>query len=183
MSPVAPSRDVESGTASVISAESTPLLSASPSAASLEIAKHDTNEPYGTAAKREVKWMASSASVTILMLTIQTSIFFVNVMSVSNIGTKEVAAMSLSVTCMMIFATAPVFGLASAMDTFCSTAYTASRDKTLVGFHLQRGIISVITHLIIIAPILWNAEYILLLLGQDPEIARLSGWYMRVQLP
>ncbi|KAJ1997940.1 ethionine resistance protein [Coemansia thaxteri] len=91
--------------------------------------------------------------------------------------------MSLSVTCMMVFATAPVFGLASAMDTFCSTAFTASSDKKLVGFHFQRGLIAVVTHLLLIAPILWNAEYILLALNQDPDVARLSGMYLRVQIP
>ncbi|KAJ2394229.1 ethionine resistance protein [Coemansia sp. RSA 2559] len=68
------------------------------------------------------------------------------------------------------------------MDTFCSTAYTASRDKTLVGFHFQRGIIAVCAHCILVAPILWNAEKILLLLGQDPEIAHLSGMYLRIHI-
>ncbi|KAJ2026812.1 ethionine resistance protein, partial [Coemansia sp. RSA 2337] len=183
MTPSDANQDIESGVVVTSSTESTPLLSVSPSATSLDIVKHDSKEPYLVAAKRELKWMASSASVTIMTLMIQTSIMFVNVMSVSNIGTTEVAAMSLSVTCMMVFATAPVAGLASAMDTFCSTAYTASRDKKLVGFHLQRGIIAVVTHLLIIAPMLWNAERILLFLKQDPDVARLSGTYMRVQIP
>ncbi|KAJ2737381.1 ethionine resistance protein [Coemansia sp. BCRC 34962] len=183
MAPTDANQYIESGAILNCSTESTPLLSASPSAAGLDIAKHNAEEPYVSAAKRELKWMASSASVTIFTLMIQTSIMFVNVMSVSNLGTTEVAAMSLSVTCMMVFATAPVAGLTSAMDTFCSTAYTASCDKTLVGFHLQRGVIAVVTHLLIIAPILWNAEYILLFLNQDPAVARLSGTYMRVQIP
>ncbi|KAJ2374168.1 ethionine resistance protein, partial [Coemansia sp. RSA 2611] len=146
------------------------------------IAKHDTNEPYLVAAKREVLWMASSSSLTILTSLLEMSFVFVNVTAVSHLGAKELAAMSLSVTCMIIFVTAPTFGLLSAMDTFCSTAFTASRDKTLVGFHYQRGLIAVLSHILLAAPILWNAERILLVIKQDPDIAALSGKYLRIQI-
>ncbi|KAJ2795019.1 ethionine resistance protein, partial [Coemansia furcata] len=77
---------------------------------------------------------------------------------------------------------APAFGLLSAMDTFCSTAFTASRDKTLVGFHFQRGLIAVFSHILLAAPILWNAERLLLVIRQDPDIAALSGKYLRIQI-
>ncbi|KAI7833246.1 mate-domain-containing protein [Kickxella alabastrina] len=174
--------DVESG-ADHISGETTPLLSVSPSEVALEINKHDANQPYAAVAKTEIKWIASSSSLIILTLVLQSSFFFVNVLSVSHLGAKELAAMSLAVTCMGILAMAPSFGLLSAMDTFCSTAFTASRDKTLVGFHFQRGIIAVLTHVIIVAPIMWNAEKILLAIGQDPEISHLSGIYLRIQIP
>ncbi|KAI9482244.1 mate-domain-containing protein [Coemansia mojavensis] len=175
-------RNVESGRTSICSNETTPLLSASPSEASLEIAKRDTTDPYLTAARKEVQWMLSSSSLTILALMLQSSFFFVNVLAVSHLGAKELAAMSLAVTCTGIIALAPTFGLMSAMDTFCSTAYTASRDKTLVGFHFQRGLIAAFTHLIVAAPILWYAENILLAIRQDPEIAHLSGLYLRIQI-
>ncbi|PIA19363.1 MATE efflux family protein [Coemansia reversa NRRL 1564] len=174
--------DAESGTISVCSLETTPLLSTSPSSASLEVAKRDTHEPYTSVARQEVWWMASSSSLTIITLMLQSSFFFVNVMAVSHLGTRELAAMSLSVTCMGIIALAPSFGLMSAMDTFCSTAYTASRDKTLVGFHFQRGLIAAFVHLIVVAPILWNVERLLLALGQEPSIAALSGTYLRINI-
>ncbi|KAJ1814490.1 ethionine resistance protein, partial [Coemansia sp. RSA 2675] len=77
---------------------------------------------------------------------------------------------------------APTFGLLSAMDTFCSTAFTASCDKTLVGFHYQRGLIAVFSHILLVAPILWNAESILLVIKQDPGIAALCGKYLRIQI-
>ncbi|KAJ1954289.1 ethionine resistance protein [Linderina pennispora] len=164
------------------SGETTPLLSTSPSATSLEISKHDTTSPWLAVAKGETKWMASSSSLVILTMMLQSSFFFVNVMSVSHLGAKQLAAMSLSVTCMGILALAPSIGLVSAMDTFCSTAFTASRDKRLVGFHFQRGIIAVTTHLFIVSPVLWFAKDILLLLRQDPEIASLAGMYLRIQI-
>ncbi|KAJ2387081.1 ethionine resistance protein, partial [Coemansia sp. RSA 2611] len=68
------------------------------------------------------------------------------------------------------------------MDTFCSTAFTASRDKTLVGFHFQRGLIAAISHILLVTPILWNAERILLAIKQDPDIAALCGKYLRIQI-
>ncbi|KAJ2595325.1 ethionine resistance protein [Coemansia sp. RSA 1722] len=173
---------MESGDVYFDSGETTPLLSTSPSETSLEIRKHDTTEPYVLAAKNEARWILSSSSLVILTFMLQSSFFFVNVMAVSHIGAKELAAMSLSVTCMGIIAFAPAVGLLSAMDTFCSTAFTASKDKTLVGFHFQRGLISAFSHLIVVAPILWNAESILLALKQDPEIAHLSATYMRINI-
>ncbi|KAJ2411450.1 ethionine resistance protein, partial [Coemansia sp. RSA 2530] len=174
--------DIEANSASPRSGETTPLLSASPSATSLEIAKNDTNEPYLVAAKREVLWIASSSSLVILTSLLETSFVFVNVLAVSHLGAKELAAMSLSVTCLGIIALAPAFGLLSIMDTFCSTAFTASRDKTLVGFHFQRGLIAAISHILLVTPILWNAERILLAIKQDPDIAALCGKYLQIQI-
>ncbi|KAJ2709341.1 ethionine resistance protein, partial [Coemansia spiralis] len=162
--------------------EETPLLTTSPSETSLEIAKRDTAAPYFVVAREEMRWMASSSSLTILTLMLQSSFYFVNVMSVSHLGSRELAAMSLSVTCMGIIALAPSFGLMSAMDTFCSTAFTASADKKMVGFHLQRGLVAAVVHLLCAAPLLWNAEWLLLLLRQDPGIAHLSGTYLRIQI-
>ncbi|KAI9501364.1 mate-domain-containing protein, partial [Coemansia spiralis] len=130
----------------------------------------------------EAKWIVTSSSLTILTLILESSFYFVNILSVSRLGAKELAAMSLAVTCQAIFTMAPAFGLLSAMDTFCSNAYTASRDKTLVGFHFQRGIIAVCAHFILTIPFLWNAEWLLLLIGQDPEVAQLTGAFLRIHI-
>ncbi|KAJ1732498.1 ethionine resistance protein [Coemansia biformis] len=162
--------------------EATPLLNTSPSEASLGIAKRDTSAPYFAIAKGEARWMASSSLLTALALMLEESFYFVNVISVSHLGATQLAAMALSVSCMGIFVLAPSFGLMSAVETFCSTAFTASRDKTMVGFHLQRGLVAAIMHMLVAAPILWNAEWLLLALRQDPEIARLSGSYLRIQI-
>ncbi|KAI9505950.1 mate-domain-containing protein [Coemansia spiralis] len=150
--------------------------------ANLEIIKHDSTEPYFHIAKEELKWMATSSSLTIVTLILQYSFYFVNVVSVSHLGANKLAAMSLSITSQGIFVVAPTLGLLSAMETFCSTAYTASSNKTLVGFHLQRGIIAVCFHFILVLPILWNLEKLLLLIGQDPEISHLSGLFMRINI-
>ncbi|KAJ2523429.1 ethionine resistance protein [Coemansia sp. RSA 1939] len=162
--------------------ETTPLLRASLSELDLTISKNDTRETCIEVAKAEFKWMASSSTLTILTLLLEFSFYTADVMIVGHLGAKELGAMSLAVTLQVILALAPTFGLVSAMDTFCSTAFTASRDKTLVGFHFQRGLIAVCAHSVLVAPILWNAEAILLFLRQDAEIARLAGLYLRIQI-
>ncbi|KAJ2612288.1 ethionine resistance protein [Coemansia sp. RSA 1804] len=63
-------------------------------------------------------------------------------MSLGHLGTVELAAAALANMTVFMIVNAPGLGLASALDTFCPTAFTGSRDRTLVGFHLQRGIIS-----------------------------------------
>ncbi|KAJ2517037.1 ethionine resistance protein [Coemansia sp. RSA 1939] len=163
-------------------AETTPLLQTSLSQLDIAIVNNDTTEPYIHAARRELRWMASSSTLTILTNVLQSSFLFVNVISVGHLGAKTLAAMSLCMTCQGIFAMAPMFGLLSAMDTFCSTAYTASRDKKLVGFHFQRGLIAVCIHFLLVLPLFLNAETLLLFLRQDPEIARFSGMYLRIQI-
>ncbi|KAJ2550478.1 ethionine resistance protein [Coemansia sp. RSA 1933] len=78
---------------------------------------------------------------------------------------------------------APSAGLASALDTFCSTAFTGSRDRTLVGFHLQRGIIAVTIHFAIVLPVLIYIEPIFMLLRQDPGVSRMCSRFVHAQLP
>ncbi|PIA13429.1 MATE efflux family protein [Coemansia reversa NRRL 1564] len=162
--------------------ERTPLLNMSPSDASLEIAKRDTSESYRVVAWNEMIWITLKSSQTAVALMLEESFFFVNVMSVSHLGANELAAMSLSVSCTALAILAPVQGYVVAMGTFCSTAYTASSDKTLVGFHLQRGLIAIFLHLLLMIPFLWNAERVLLALGQEPVVAHLSGTYLRIQI-
>ena len=66
-------------------------------------------------------------------------------------------------------------GMASALDTLCSQSHTASSDPTILGKHLQRGIV-VMFFLCWPITILWCfTEKLLLLAGQDPEISKLSG--------
>ncbi|KAJ2522745.1 ethionine resistance protein [Coemansia sp. RSA 1939] len=162
--------------------EATPLLRTSLSELDITISKNDTTESYFRAAKREFAWIASSASLTTLTLLLEMSFYTTNFLVVGRLGAKELGAMSLALTFQTVLAMGPTFGLVSAMDTFCSTAFTASRDKTLVGFHFQRGIIALVAHFILIAPVMWHSETMFLLLGQDPEIARLAGLFLRMQI-
>ncbi|KAJ2079598.1 ethionine resistance protein [Coemansia sp. RSA 988] len=161
--------------------ESTSLLHVPWSYVDNEISKRDTKEPYVVAAIKELKWMTSSSFLTALALLLQQLIIFIDVVSVGHIGATELAAMTLAGTCFGVIALAPSIGMMGAMETFCSNAFTASHDKTAVGFHFQRGVIAVLVHMTFAIPIMWNGERILLAINQEPRVAELSGQYLRIQ--
>ena len=104
-------------------------------------------------------------------------------LSLGRLGTKELAASALTT---MLCNTTGVFvgqGMASALDTLCSQAYTGSQDKTILGKHLQRAIVNMFLLFIPISLIWSNAQGLFLALGQDPEIAALSGVLARWMIP
>ncbi|KAJ2549362.1 ethionine resistance protein [Coemansia sp. RSA 1933] len=139
--------------------------------------------PYAHLAKNELSWLTASSIPVVATYFLQFSLGFANFVVIGNLGAKELAATSLSYMVSGVFALAPALGYASAMDTFCSSAFTAATDKTLVGLHFQRGVVAVVLHLIPVSFIFLNMESLMLLLGQDAEIATLCGSYMRVFLP
>jgi MATE family multidrug resistance protein len=104
-------------------------------------------------------------------------------LTLGHLSTKYLAAISLATMTANITGFSIGFGLNSALDTLCSQAFTGSDDPKALGKHLQRGI--VISFLLAIPVlILWAfCEPILLLLHQDPEVARLSGIFIRWLMP
>ena len=75
--------------------------------------------------------------------------------------------------------TSIVIGLSSGMDTLCSQAY-GGKNYRLVGVYFQRA---TFLCLLVCFPIwaLWlNAESLLILLHQDPEVAAVAGRYLRI---
>jgi MATE family multidrug resistance protein len=90
------------------------------------------------------------------------------------LAAAALASMFASVTAWSI-----AFGTATALDTLCSQAWTGAKDKTLVGVHLQRALCILGLMFIPIAFIWWNCTDILLSLNQEPELAYLSGQFLR----
>ncbi|KAJ2770277.1 ethionine resistance protein, partial [Coemansia nantahalensis] len=134
-------------------------------------------------ARQESTVLVQSAVPVALAYLLQFSFNFVNILSIGHLGAEELAAAALANMTLFMMVNAPAVGLSSALDTFCATAFTASRDKTLVGFHLQRGIISVVVHLLLVLPVLLRLEPLLVALGQDPVVAHLCGRFVLMQLP
>ncbi|RXK35738.1 MATE family multidrug resistance protein [Tremella mesenterica] len=102
------------------------------------------------------------------------SLVLASVVSIGHLGTTELAAASLasmtaSVSCFSILQ-----GLATALDTLLPAAWTSS-DPSRVGLWTQR-----ISDLRIPMYLLWwNIEGILLMLGQEADVARRSSTYLR----
>ncbi|KAJ1796511.1 ethionine resistance protein [Coemansia sp. RSA 2399] len=129
---------------------------------------------------QEAKRLVKSSTPVILTYLLTYGFTFINMFVMGHIGSDELAASGLVNMAIIVIIYSPSIGLSSALDTYCSTAFTASEDKTLVGFHLQRGLIAVSVHFLCIFPVLWYMESILIWLNQDLNIAMLCGRFMRV---
>ncbi|KAG5460980.1 MAG: multi antimicrobial extrusion protein, partial [Olpidium bornovanus] len=76
-----------------------------------------------------------------------------------------------------------IFGLATALDTLCAQAVTGSDNQYAAGIWLQRGL-CILSFCLIPVVVLWlHTEDLLLLVKQEPQLAALSGVYMRYLLP
>ncbi|KAJ2767877.1 ethionine resistance protein, partial [Coemansia nantahalensis] len=146
-------------------------------------AKRGKKRLYMAVAHEELGWLTASSIPVAVTYFLQFSLGFANFVAIGSLGAKELAATSLAYMISGVFAMGPGLGYASAMDTFCASAFTASTDKTLVGLHFQRGVVAVTLHLVPVSIIFLNMEPLMLLLGQDAEVAALCGDYMRVFLP
>lgn len=105
------------------------------------------------------------------------------ILTMGHLGTQYLAAISLTTMTANISGFSIGYGLATALDTLCSQAFTASTDKSALGKHLQRSFL-VITLASLPILLLWAfTEKILLFLGQDPEISRLSAHFMLYMMP
>ncbi|ORX66304.1 mate-domain-containing protein, partial [Linderina pennispora] len=136
----------------------------------------------GVMVKQEASLLLRSGIPVVLTYLLQYSFTFVNLLVLGHIGADALAAAALANMTIIVIVNAPAVGLASALDTYCSTAFTASQDTTLVGFHLQRGIIAVTGHFLFIVPLLWNIDTLFIWLKQDPTVSHMCCHFMRVQL-
>ncbi|KAJ1845758.1 ethionine resistance protein [Coemansia sp. RSA 2708] len=135
-----------------------------------------------TIIKQEARLIIRSSIPVILTYTLQYSFSLVSLLVVGHIGPDELAAAALANMALVVIVFSPGIGLASALDTVCSTTFTASDDKTLVGFHLQRGLIAIACHVLAIVPVMWNLDLALMWLQQDTAVSLLCGQYVRVQM-
>ncbi|ORX97523.1 MATE efflux family protein [Basidiobolus meristosporus CBS 931.73] len=105
------------------------------------------------------------------------------VFSLGSLGTKELAACALGGVFEACTVISPFLGIITALETLCSQAHTASENKHVLGVYLQRAMLIQLTLLV---PIAWcwaYTEQILVAMGQNPEIARLTGVFVIWSLP
>ncbi|KAJ2424349.1 hypothetical protein GGF41_002812, partial [Coemansia sp. RSA 2531] len=113
-------------------AEAGGTLSTSESAATLsnKYLEHDSVSA-GVVSRQETALMLLSSVPLALSSLLQSSFHFINILSLGHLGTNELAAATLANMTIFMLVNAPAVGLASALTTFCATAFTASPDKTL----------------------------------------------------
>lgn len=106
------------------------------------------------------------------------SLVVASVVSIGHLSTTALAASTLGSMTASVSGYSIIQGFASTLDTVLPSAWTSDQPQ-LVGLWAQRMTVVVAAALIPIAAVWANAEAILLLLRQDPEVAHLAAVYLR----
>lgn len=109
------------------------------------------------------------------------SLGVVDLLMVGRVGVEAVGALALGNLWKMgtlLVGMGVVFGV----DPQISQGHGAG-DAKAIGLALQRGLVLALGVTVLLAGLWMPAEWALLRLGQDPEIARVAGQYLGVQIP
>ncbi|VFQ72975.1 unnamed protein product [Cuscuta campestris] len=119
------------------------------------------------------------------MILTNTSFYFitlVSVMFVGHLGELPLAAANLANSWASVSGLSFMVGLSGALETLCGQGYGAKLYR-MMGIYLQTACIISFLSSVIISAVWWFSEHILVLLQQDPEIAKLSGLYLKFFIP
>ncbi|SJL03933.1 uncharacterized protein ARMOST_07290 [Armillaria ostoyae] len=105
------------------------------------------------------------------------SLVMASVLSVGHLSTTALAAITLGSMTANVSGLSIIQGFTSALDTMLPSAWTS--QPQLVGLWSQRMAVVISALLIPMYAVWFNAEAILLLLKQDPDVARLAAVYLR----
>ena len=130
---------------------------------------------------KEIRQAVHLAWPIMFTFILQTSIGLVGIIFVGHIGTHELVAASLGNMLANIMGFSVGIGFASAMDTLCTQAYGA-RNYFMLGTICQRSILILGCLCLPLGAIWMYAAEILVFIGQQPEVAELTGTYMKYQL-
>uniref|UniRef100_A0ACD5ZSF9 Uncharacterized protein n=1 Tax=Avena sativa TaxID=4498 RepID=A0ACD5ZSF9_AVESA len=112
----------------------------------------------------------------------QNLIQMISVMLVGHLGELPLAGASMASSFAAVTGFSLLLGMASALDTLCGQAFGA-RQYHLLGIYKQRAML-ILTLISVPLAVLWfYAGSILLLLGQDEDIAMEAGTYARWMIP
>ncbi|ONL94426.1 Protein DETOXIFICATION 27 [Zea mays] len=91
-----------------------------------------------------------------------------------HLGDLELAAISIANTVVVGFNFGLMLGMASALETLCGQAFGAKKFH-MMGVYMQRSWIVLFMCAVLLLPMYFFAEDVLLLTGQPPELAAMAG--------
>ncbi|XP_060200612.1 protein DETOXIFICATION 18-like [Lycium barbarum] len=119
------------------------------------------------------------------MIVMTTCFYFIDIVSVmfaGHLGILELAASNLGNSWAVVSGISFMVGLSGALETLCGQGYGAKMYRML-GIHLQISCIISFFFSTVIAIIWCYSDRILILLHQDPEIAKEAGVFLKFLIP
>ncbi|KAG2542875.1 protein DETOXIFICATION 27-like [Panicum virgatum] len=102
-----------------------------------------------------------------------------------HLGDLELAAISIANTVVVGFNFGLMLGMASALETLCGQAFGA-RKFHMMGVYMQRSWLVLLMCAVVLLPMYFFAEEVLLLTGQPPELSAMAGrvsvWFIPLHL-
>ncbi|KAJ2473089.1 ethionine resistance protein, partial [Coemansia sp. RSA 2320] len=130
--------------------------------------------------RAEAVWLLRSSFPIVMSSLSQLLLMVPMLAAVGKLGTVALASMNLVSIYSGLGGIAPLSGMAMALDSLCSQAYTGSRDRRLLGVYLQRVLLCIVMVLVLIYPLWWNAAIIYRHLGVPLAVAEVTGRLLRM---
>jgi multidrug resistance protein, MATE family len=135
----------------------------------------------------EARYLVPNAWPISLGYLLQMSLQLTAIFTLGQLSTHALASMALATLFCNVSGFSLIVGMATGFETLCSQAFgeflAGKCSRTVVGKHIQPGFLVLIIMCIPIATLWLFAEQILLMTGQDPEIAHMSAQFTRYMLP
>ncbi|KAL6646391.1 hypothetical protein ACP70R_017999 [Stipagrostis hirtigluma subsp. patula] len=106
----------------------------------------------------------------------------ITTMFIGHLGNLPLAAASIGLSVFCTFALGFLLGMGSALETLCGQAFGAGQ-VAMLGVYLQRSWIILLASALLMSPFFVFAEPLLLLIGQDADVARAAGRFTLYILP
>ncbi|CAN6195226.1 unnamed protein product [Urochloa humidicola] len=132
--------------------------------------------------REEVKKQLWLAGPLIAGALLQNVIQMISVMYVGHLGELPLAGASMANSFASVTGLTVLLGMASALDTLCGQAFGA-RQYSLLGIYKQRAMLLLTLVSVPLAVVWFYTGDILLLFGQDADIAAEAGAYARWMIP
>ncbi|KAL6643272.1 hypothetical protein ACP70R_021453 [Stipagrostis hirtigluma subsp. patula] len=145
------------------------------------LAPHPAENGAGAAAA-EAKRLLRLAAPLVASFVLRSAVQMVSVMFVGHLGELPLAGAALAASLANVTGFSLLAGMAGSLDTLCGQAFGARRHA-LLGVYKQRAMVVLAAACVPVAAVWACAERILLLAGQDPDVAAEAGAYARWLVP